>query len=164
MPFTETAQLLCNIGEFLSSVAVLATLIYLAVQVRQAKEEIVHNSQTTRGEAALQLMSSISDTPYLAPVLAKLGGWAWTDVGLDDLEDTIRFNAWCFGWWRTEEMNFRTYSPEQLATQEQLIRAWLSAWGTPFWPSNRAICVADPHGWRLWAATGQKGTSTQRVD
>ena len=143
MTLTETAQLLGGFGDFLSSIAVLATLVYLAVQVRQVKQQIVHASQITKGEAAQALMASISDSPYIAPILAKLGRWNWSDFGLADAEENIRFNAWNYAWWRTEEMNFRTNSPEQLATQEQLILAWLSAWGTPFWPNNRAIFDDD---------------------
>ena len=43
-----TIQDLGALGEFLSSVAVLATLVYLAVQVRQAKAELTYRSQITR--------------------------------------------------------------------------------------------------------------------
>ena len=52
MTFAETVQLLGNLGDFLSSIAVLVTLVYLSVQVRQAKQQIIHNSQITRGDAA----------------------------------------------------------------------------------------------------------------
>ena len=38
MDLMETAQLLGNFGEFLSAIAVLVTLVYLALQVKQAKE------------------------------------------------------------------------------------------------------------------------------
>ena len=143
MSFNEIAQLLGNLGAFIGSIAIVVTLIYLAIQVRQAKEQIIHSSQITRGEAAQRILASISDSPYIAPIMAKIGGWSWSDFKLDNVEDNIRFNAWCYAWWRTEEMNFRTYSVEQLATQEQLIMAWLAAWGSPFWPENRAIFDED---------------------
>lgn len=35
MPFTETAQLLGNLGEFAGAIAIVVTLGYLAVQIRQ---------------------------------------------------------------------------------------------------------------------------------
>lgn len=143
MTLTETAQFLGNFGEFLSSIAVLATLVYLTVQIRQTKEQLVHTSQVTRGKAALQIMSSISESTHVAPILAKLGGWSWSDYGLDNDEDTIRFGSWCFAWWRVQEMNYRAYSSDQLETQEQLLMAWLAAWGTPFWPDNRGIFDND---------------------
>ena len=46
---------------------------------------------------------------------------------------------------RTEEMNFRAMiSPEQRATQDQLLRGWLSVpWAAKFWLENRAIYDAD---------------------
>ena len=143
MSFSEIVQLLGDIGQVVASIAVVATLVYLAIQIRQAKEQIVQASRITRAESAQSILASISDTPYIAPIMAKLGGWAWTDFKLNSTEENIRFNAWCYAWWRIEEMNFRTYSVEQLATQEHLIMAWLSAWGTPFWPDNRAIFDKD---------------------
>ena len=45
---------------------------------------------------------------------------------------------------RTEEMNFRMNSPEQRATQDQLLKGWLSVpWAAQFWIGNRAIYDAD---------------------
>ena len=40
-------------------------------------------------------------------------------------------------------MNYRAYSSDQLETQEQLLMAWLAAWGKPFWPDNRGIFDHD---------------------
>jgi hypothetical protein len=76
MSFSEVAQLLGNIGEFIGSIVVIVTLVYLAVQVRQAKEQIIHASQQMRGQAAQGILSSISDSPYLASILVKVGGWS----------------------------------------------------------------------------------------
>ena len=45
---------------------------------------------------------------------------------------------------RTEEMNFRMNSPEQRATQDQLLKGWLSVpWAANFWVENRAIYDTD---------------------
>lgn len=97
MTLTEMAQFLGNLGEFLSSIAVLATLVYLTVQIRQTKEQLVHTSQVTRGEAALQLMSSISESPHIAPILAKLGAgpgvttvWTTTRIRFDLVPGVMR--------------------------------------------------------------------------
>ncbi len=38
MTFTELSQLLGNLGEFIGAIAVVATLVYLAIQVRHSKE------------------------------------------------------------------------------------------------------------------------------
>ena len=45
MDFVELSTVLGNLGEFIGSVAVLATLIYLAVQVRQSKELLERNEK-----------------------------------------------------------------------------------------------------------------------
>lgn len=44
MNLQDTAQLLGNLGEFFGSVAVIATLVYLAVQIRTARSEADANS------------------------------------------------------------------------------------------------------------------------
>ena len=95
--------------------------------------------QRHRADAARDVLSSVSDSDHLAPVLAKLGGFPWGDT-----EDSVRIFAWCHAWMRTEEMNFRMNSLEQRATQDQLLRRWLSVpWAAQFWIENRAVYDAD---------------------
>jgi len=132
------------IAELIAAVAILITLVYLALQIRQAKEQISLAGQRHRADAARDVLSSVSDSPYLAPILAKLGGFPWGDNGLDETQDSVRLFMWCHAWTRTEEMNFRMSSPEQRATQDQLLRGWLSVpWAAQFWTQNRAIYDAD---------------------
>ncbi len=132
------------IAELIAAVAILITLAYLALQISQAKEQISLAGQRHRADAARDVLSSVSDSTYLAPILAKLGGFPWGDNGLDDTQDSVRLFMWCHAWTRTEEMNFRMSSPEQRATQDQLLRGWLSVpWAAQFWTQNRAIYDAD---------------------
>ena len=46
MDLTSTAQLLGNLGEFVGAIAVVATLIYLAIQVRHSKEATEANTRS----------------------------------------------------------------------------------------------------------------------
>ena len=132
------------VADLIAAVAILITLVYLALQIRQAKEQITLAGQRHRADAARDVLSSVSDSPYLAPILAKLGGFSWGDYDLDDEQDSVRLFMWCNAWMRTEEMNFRMSSPEQRATQEQLLKGWLSVpWAAQFWTENRAIYDAD---------------------
>ncbi len=132
------------IADLIAAVVVLITLAYLALQVRQAKEQIMLAGQRHRADAARDVLSSVSDSQYLAPILAKLGGFSWGDYGLDESQDSVRLYMWCHAWMRTEEMNFRMHSSEQRATQEQLLKGWLSVpWAAQFWTENRAIYDAD---------------------
>ena len=46
------AEILGNYGEFVGAIAVVATLIYLALQVRQSKVQIHQNSELVREQLA----------------------------------------------------------------------------------------------------------------
>ena len=127
------------IADVFASIAVLVTLIYLALQIRQAKEQITLAGQLHRAAAARDVMSSVSDSDHLAPILARLGGFNWGET-----PDSVRIFTWCHAWMRTEEMNFRMNAHEQRATQDQLLRGWLSVpWAAQFWIENRAMYDAD---------------------
>lgn len=137
-------EIVSALADLIAAIAVLITLLYVAIQVRQAKDQINLSGQRHRADAAREVLSSISDSPYLAPIFGKLGGWSWPDFGLDNDEDTIRWTCWCHAWMRTEEMSFRMNSSTQRETQEQLLMTWLSTpWGAKFWRENKAIYDSD---------------------
>ena len=46
MSLMEMAQLLGNFGEFIGAIAVVATLVYLAIQVRHSKSAVDANTQS----------------------------------------------------------------------------------------------------------------------
>jgi len=58
MSFIDIAQILGNLGEFVGAIVIIATLIYLAMQVRQNSEMIRVNAIATN----LQLSSSMVTT------------------------------------------------------------------------------------------------------
>jgi len=61
MDLMSAAQLLGNLGEFLGSVVVIGTLIYLAIQINTAKSEIDANSFNTTNSNAISV-----ETAFLA--------------------------------------------------------------------------------------------------
>jgi hypothetical protein len=86
------AQLLGNYGEFVGSIAVLGTLIYLAVQIRHSKELLERNQtislsqvQQARANAGREHYLLLSDSTHLAPIVA-------VDLGID--EATVRLQAY----------------------------------------------------------------------
>jgi hypothetical protein len=86
------AQMLGNYGEFLGSIAVLGTLIYLAVQIRHSKEllersQIISLSQVqqARANSGREQWLVLSDSTYLAPLVAA-------DSGMDEM--TVRLRAY----------------------------------------------------------------------
>ena len=54
MTLMETAQVLGNFGEFVGAIAVVATLLYLAVQVRHSKEALDANTRTAKASLSYQ--------------------------------------------------------------------------------------------------------------
>lgn len=135
---------LADIAEVVSAIAVLATLIYLSVQVRHARAQLEISGRQARADAARQILGSVSDAEYLAPIFAKLPDFTWGEFGLESREDTARFAAWCHGWMRTEEHNYRALPRAERASQDQLLMMWLStSWGLSFWNQVKAIYDAD---------------------
>ena len=62
---------LANLGEFIGGVAVLVTLAYLAVQVRQSRAEIRRNTETARSTAYHQAIDQIRAS-WMEPDFASL--------------------------------------------------------------------------------------------
>ena len=59
------AQLLGNYGEFLGAIAVVATLIYLAIQVRHSKESLDANTKALRGQAISDITRNVHDQMHM---------------------------------------------------------------------------------------------------
>ena len=61
------------LGEFLSSVVVLITLVYLAIQTRQTKQATQANLQWTRANASRDLQIMWATHPEAANLIAEFG-------------------------------------------------------------------------------------------
>jgi hypothetical protein len=67
-----------NIGEFVAAVGVIASLIYLALQIRQNTMQITQNTKTVRSatfrgatQLFTQFMARLSENPELASIVFK---------------------------------------------------------------------------------------------
>ena len=139
-----TLDTLAALAQIVSAVAVVVTLIYFARQIRYARDQLELSGRQHRADAAREVLSSVSDSEFLAPIFAKLPDFPWGDFGLDSQEDTARFAAWCHAWMRTEEHNFRALPKTERASQDQLLLMWLStSWGSAFWRQVKAIYDAE---------------------
>ncbi len=67
----ETIQMLGSLGEFVGAIAVVATLVYLAIQVRHSKEAMEANTRSMDESRSLALAQT-----YQARAAA------WADIGL----------------------------------------------------------------------------------
>jgi len=93
------------LGEFLGSIAVLATLIYLAVQIRQntismneSKKLALAQTYQMRSDALQMMLVHAADSEHIGPIITKLTGFGYPeDVGaLEQLtqEERGRFRQW----------------------------------------------------------------------
>ena len=80
---------LAALGEFVGGIAVLATLAYLAVQVRQNTNAVVTTSHHQMAAALSEITFRIVDNPEVAPLLRKA---AASYDGLDE-DERMRFDA-----------------------------------------------------------------------
>jgi hypothetical protein len=139
-----TLDTIASLANILSALAVLVTLIYLSRQIRYAREQLELDGRQHRADAAREVLSSVSDSEFLAPIFAKLPDFPWGEFGLESKEDSARFAAWCHAWMRTEEHNFRALPKGERATQDQLLLMWLStSWGRSFWNQVKAVYDGD---------------------
>ena len=99
-----TISELGSLGEFVSALAVLITLIYLSVQVRQAKREAMTTQAQLRqdsGRAMLMQLTQPALGSLIAEVNAKTGhtlGWQVAlerELGLQP-EQAYRLAWWCY--------------------------------------------------------------------
>ena len=93
------------LGELLGSIAVLLTLVYLAVQLRQttrAMEEgrrlALAQTYKTRADALQQMLVHAADSEYIGPIITRLTNAGYPDdiSALNQLsvEDRGRFRQW----------------------------------------------------------------------
>ena len=72
MTLMEISQVLGNVGEFVGAIAVVATLLYLAIQVRDAGRSSKFAAVQTSRETRIAWFSSVRDSPHLPAIQAKV--------------------------------------------------------------------------------------------
>jgi hypothetical protein len=93
------------LGEFVGAVAVVVTLVYLAVQIRQSNEAMRENRRLAlaqtyqmRADALQDMLVRAAESQHIAPIITKLTGLGYPeDVGsLEELTpvERGRFRLW----------------------------------------------------------------------
>ncbi len=92
MTFLEATEVLGNVGEFIGSIAVLATLIYLAVQVRHSRDLLEENRKlvlsqvhANRTQIAIENERQIGDSENLILVIDKMRSTTDWDEAFSEL-------------------------------------------------------------------------------
>lgn len=125
MDLLSTAQILGNLGEFFGSIAVLATLIYVAVQVSQLKQQVRMQATFNRGEAARDILLAAVNSDHLPGIMIKLSESAGLPVahqfeGLNP-DESYRLSMYNFAQMKNHEMNFSHSSDEERESTGNLI-------------------------------------------
>jgi len=82
------AQLLGSYGEFVGSIAILVTLIYLAIQTRQAGRSTIFAAVQANRAERMAWFQSNRDSPYMPKIFMKL------EIGEQlDAEETYRLRS-----------------------------------------------------------------------
>ena len=88
-------EALGNLGDFIGGIAVVATLIYLAIQVRQNTAQLHRSAELSRVEArdsTFEAFSSFREQVISSPDVAALYYKGATDPGSLDPVERLRFN------------------------------------------------------------------------
>ena len=100
-----TLQDFGSIGSFVAAIATLATLIYLAIQIRQNSDAVKSAAAQSVLESLNEAIQSAASTPQLARVVA-LGQTDYERLSEDERQ---QFLIWLFGWFRIIEQAHHNY-------------------------------------------------------
>jgi len=101
MQLIELSQILGNFGELVGALAVVATLIYLAIQIRQNTNTMNEGQRLTKAQTyharsavLYQVMAQIANSGELSDIFVKA-----REDGLEALSSSerSRFRLWCLG-------------------------------------------------------------------
>lgn len=129
-------EALSAISELIGAIAVLVTLIYLAVQVRQAKNEISLVGKQARANHAALVLEPLINSAEMPLIFEKLGLGNYGEFGLTKVE-TIRLGAWFHAWLQAEQGSFYLL-PE--GAGDPILNWMLSTpAGLEFWEKNKGV-------------------------
>jgi hypothetical protein len=132
-----TLENLGNIGEFVGALAVVISLVYLAVQIRQNTRAVRSASHQTLVSTEQAIQASISDNPEVARIVVQ----ANKDFDALNEEDRVRFLMLASRYFSTFENIYYQYSRGLL--DEDLWQPWLE---------GMSFLVQQPGLQRYWEA------------
>jgi len=111
-----------SLGEFISGLAVVVTLVYLAIQIRHNTRAVRSSTHQDMIESSSRIAESISDNPDLGRIVLK------ADDDYDNLttEERIRFEAYAERIFANFESVFYSYRNSMI--EEDLWESWKSSY------------------------------------
>jgi hypothetical protein len=142
MSIMDTAQLLGNLGEFIGSIVIIATLIYLAMQVRQNTNALrIQSRQSVLSGAQTELLA-VLENPDVFTSMVKSEPFTQ--------EETVKLNVWLMAAMRLREFSWLQYQSgvideAQWSTERHVIQILLSASRTrAWWEKSGRIAFGAP--------------------
>ncbi len=100
------AQLLGNYGEFVGAIAVVVTLVYLAIQIRQNS----FATKTAAAQSVLVLLNEMSNLGAASPENARIVIRGQTEFEILNDDQKLQFALWMINFFRALDLAFQHYS------------------------------------------------------
>lgn len=143
MDLMSTAQLMGNFGEFFGAVAVVATLVYLTVQIRQSNLA----AQTTAIQGFFDSWGSVSNRDRnFIPIMRKGYTLRWEEISKDE---QVELHTYWAGYLATLHMGYRLYvrkvldHPSYIGFEDYLVSALKSPALQEWWGEHGKVFPAD---------------------
>ena len=147
MTLMEISQVLGNVGEFAGAIAVVATLLYLAVQVRDAGRSSTFAAVQANRATRVAWYSSLRDSPHLPAIQAKaLAGEALEAE--DELRLAYHYGAdWAllYSEWVQRELGLMG----EFATSDDM---------------NMKFLLSSPRAMEVWRGLGERSFPARFVE
>ncbi len=137
MSLMDIAQFLGNLGEFIGAIVIVATLIYLAMQVRQNTNALHAQSRQSVLSSAQAGLFAMMENPDIHLSIVKTDSLTPTEH--------VRLHFWLAAFMRLREFSWLQY--RQGITDE-------SQWGTELVVIQSVLSAHRPRDW--WNSVGRK--------
>ena len=129
------------IAELLGAIGVIASLVYLATQIRQSREQMSHNTQALRAGTYQQLRHEIYEALHgymKVPGFSETVRSGMADFQQLDDAEAFQFNLWIAGLMGSYENAYYQYrvgllDEERWQTQRSAVAAFLALPGVVQW-------------------------------
>ena len=112
-----TIQDLGALGEFVGAIAVVVTLAYLAIQIRQAKTVLAESARSSRLQSEMDVLLATAGESIWAAGMEKIYSIEGVDEGMAtvsyltdkydfSISEALRMVTWCYAWLKRQEHAF----------------------------------------------------------